>query len=197
MSARSYVSKITEICKILGIKSPKISHLGRSICPGICELEDCSKDTIDMIGYWNANVRKSCYSSKLPLEAMRVMAGSDKFKGHYLNKRSQFFGNKERVLLAQMICPWIEMIKMTLKEENVTAKEFFTLLKKLRWIILQDATVFIKVHSRKHSVYDYMPEMFQSKEFKSFTFSMINHINHSKYDEKNEKLIERVLPGIN
>ena len=55
----------------------------------------------------------------------------------------------------------------------------------------------IGVHSRKHSVYDYIPEMFQSKEFKSFTFSMINHINHSKYDEKNEKLIERVLPGIN
>ena len=42
-----------------------------------------------------------------------------------------------------------------------------------------------------------MPEMFQSKEFKSFTSKMMIHINHSTYDEKNEILIESVLPGIN
>ena len=42
-----------------------------------------------------------------------------------------------------------------------------------------------------------MPEIFQSKEFKSFTSKMMSYINHSTCDEKNEILIERVLPGIN
>ena len=71
------------------------------------------------------------------------------------------------------------------------------MLKNLRWIILQDAAVLIGVHNRKHSLFDFMPEIFNSKEFKSFTSLMINHLNHSKYDEANEIVIERVLPGIN
>ena len=88
------------------------------------------------------------------------------------------------------------MAETTLLEQNITAKEFFTLLKNLRWIILHDAAVFIGGHNRKHSLYESMPEIFQSKEFKSFTSKMMSHINHSTYDEKNEILIERVLPGI-
>ena len=51
MSAQSYVTKITEIFKILRIKPPKFRLICRYICPGICELEDYSKDSIDMIGY--------------------------------------------------------------------------------------------------------------------------------------------------
>ena len=88
MGSRSYFTKITEICKILGIKPPKFAHFGCNMARKICELQDCSKDIIDMIAYLNVDVRKSCYSSNLPLEAMRLMAGSDKYKGHYVNKRS-------------------------------------------------------------------------------------------------------------
>ena len=73
---------------------------------------------------------------------------------------------------------------MTLLEENITAKMFFTLLKNLRWIILQDAAVLIGVHNRKHSLYDSMSAIFQSKEFKSFTSLMMIHMNHSTHDEK-------------
>ena len=107
MSSRAYFNKITEVCKILGIKTPKFAHCGRNMAPKICELEDCTKDSIDMIGYWNIDVRKSCYSSNLPLEAMRVMAGLDKYKGHYVNKISEFFGDKEHVILTKLIFPWI------------------------------------------------------------------------------------------
>ena len=42
-----------------------------------------------------------------------------------------------------------------------------------------------------------MPNIFDSNAFKSFTYGMINHINHSKYDESNDIVIKRVLPGIN
>ena len=197
MSTRAFFNKVTEVCKMLGVKTPKFAHFGRNMAPKICELEDCSKDSIDMIGYWNVDVRKSCYSTNLPLEAMRVMAGSDKYKGRYVNKRSEFFGDREHFLLTKLIFPWIEMAETTLLEKNITAKEFFTLLKNLRWVILQDAAVLIGVHNRKHSLYESMPEIFQSKEFKSFTSKMMSYINHSTCDEKNEILIERVLPGIN
>ena len=56
MSSQSYFTKITEICKILGIKPPKFAHFGRNMAPKIYELEDCTKDIIDMIGYWNVDV---------------------------------------------------------------------------------------------------------------------------------------------
>lgn len=76
------------------------------------------------------------------------------------------------------------MAETTLLEQNTTAKEFFNLFKNLRWIILQDAAVLIGVHNRKNSLYESMPNFFQSKEFKSFTSKMMIHINHSTYDEK-------------
>ena len=98
MSAQSYVTKITD-------KPPKFRLICRYICSGICELEEYSKDSIDMIGYYNVDVRKSCYSSKLSLEAMRVIAGSDKLKGYYLNKRFEFFWDKEHAVLAKLIFP--------------------------------------------------------------------------------------------
>ena len=160
MSSRAYFNKITEVCKILGLKTSKIAHFGCNMAPKICELEDSTKDSIDMIGYWNVDVRKPCYSSNFPLENMRVMTGSDKYKGHYVNKRSECFGDKEHVLLTKLIFPWIEMAETTFLEQNITAKELFTLLKNLRWIILQDAAVLIEVHNRKNSLYESMPEFF-------------------------------------
>ena len=60
MSTRAFFNKVTEVCKILGVKTPKFAHFGRNMAPKNCELEDCSKDSIDMIGYWNVDVRKSC-----------------------------------------------------------------------------------------------------------------------------------------
>ena len=195
MSSRSYVQKIAVVCKILGIKPPKFEHFGRFLAPVNCQLEDGSNDSIDNIEYWNVDVRKAWYSSKLPLEAMRVLVGSDKRKGYYVNQISKFFGKAEHVHLSRMIFPWIEMAEITLPEINYTAKQFFTLLKKLRWIILQDTAVLIGVHKRNHSLYDSMPEIFKSKEFKSFTLLMIKHVNHSKYDDQNDRIIERFLPA--
>ena len=163
--------------------TPEYEHFGHFLTSINCEWEDCSNYSIDNIGYWNIDVRKTCYSSKLPLEAMRVLTGSDKCKRYYVNQRSDFFGIAEHVHLSRMIFPWIEMAEITLLEINYTAKEFFTLLKNLRWIILQDAVVLIGVRKWKHSLYNSMPEVFESKEFKLFTLLMIKHINHSRYDD--------------
>ena len=92
-------------------------------------MEDCSNYSIDNIGYRNIDVQKTCYSSKLPLEAMRVLTGSDKRKRYYANQRSDFFRKAEHVHLSRMIFPWIEMAEITLLEINYTAKELRKLLR--------------------------------------------------------------------
>ena len=125
ISYRSYVTKLTKVCKSLGFLPPKLKHFGRHIAPANCELEDCSKDSIDGIGYWNVTVRNKCYSSHLSLESMRVLVGSDKRKGHYVNKRFKFFGEKMHEDLSMMIFPFIEKNEELLDEVNSTAKEFF------------------------------------------------------------------------
>ena len=88
------------------------------------------------------------------------MAGSDKRHAHCVNKRSEFWGNKEHIQLARMIFPCSKMAEATLLDDSITPRECFIMLKNLRWIILQDSAVLIEVHNRKHSVYEYMPGFF-------------------------------------
>ena len=56
----------------------KLEHIGRYISPLIQELEEVNDSVISNVGYWAQTVRASCYSSKLPMEGMRVLAGGEK-----------------------------------------------------------------------------------------------------------------------
>ena len=85
------------------------------------ELEEGSTKNTDCIEYWNTDVRKSCSSANLLIEAMRVMAGSDKCRGHY-NKRSEFWDQNEHTFLARMIFSYIELAETTLNSSSITAK---------------------------------------------------------------------------
>ena len=52
------------------------------------------------------------------------MAGSDKRRGHYVNKRSDFLVNKEYIQLERMIFPWIEIVEEKLLDSDITISEF-------------------------------------------------------------------------
>ena len=64
------------------------------------------------MGIWAVDVYQKKYSKKLPLGALRALAGFSKEKGYYKNPRTTFKGSSEHEALANQIFPWVDSILM-------------------------------------------------------------------------------------
>ena len=62
-------------CRHVGIISKHFVHFGRSASSVQAELDELDGNTINDLGKWNVDTRRNVFSDKLPLKAMRVMAG--------------------------------------------------------------------------------------------------------------------------
>ena len=85
MADSSYQKLLKRACEHLNIVLSHFLHLGRSVGPAQCELEEVNGDDSRALGNWKSDVFGSCYSTQLPLPAMRVMAGHDKRQGFHSN----------------------------------------------------------------------------------------------------------------
>ena len=74
------------------------------------DLEEVSELDKRALGNWSTDVFGEVYSSKLPLAAMRVMAGFDKRSGMHHNPRTTYFGTRKHISLPKMIFPLIEKV---------------------------------------------------------------------------------------
>ena len=102
MTNGSYKNKLTTAFKKLGIVSPKIGHLGRYCASALLDMEEVDPTIARAIGNWAIDTFGEMYSSKLPLPAMRVLAGGDTRKGFYRNSRVTFKGDPEHLELAKI-----------------------------------------------------------------------------------------------
>ena len=91
MSDRSYTNAITTACKAIGIRTTVQLHIGR--VQGASSLDVEEVDGLDKraLGNWSTDVFGEVYSTKLPLPAMRAMAGHDTRRGYFVLPRSSFF----------------------------------------------------------------------------------------------------------
>ena len=195
MNKGAYTKKITNCLKSLGITSNKKEHIGRDTAPAIMDIEEvCGLDQRNM-GNWASDVYQKCYSKRLPLGALRALAGFSKTRGKYKNPRTSFKGEVQHELLAKQIFPWIDAI-MSNKEINSyeTSKGFLVLLRNLRWVILQDAAILIKVHDRKHVIFNTFPDIFDSVLFNDYAVKLQHHMDQAI--DPNDINIETVLPGV-
>ena len=153
MSDRSYQKLFYRACEFLEIVISHFLHLGQSAGPAQCELEEVNGNDSRALGNWKQDVFGSCYSTQLPLPAMRVMAGHDKRQGFHSNPRSTYFGTETHEHLPRMIFPWLDTaLEETNKSQNKTAAGFLSLLESLRWVILQDAAVMLS-EGREHYIF--------------------------------------------
>ena len=60
---------------MLGIVSPKTEHFSRYCASTILDMEEVDPTTVRAIGNWAIDTFGEVYSSKLPLPAVRVLAG--------------------------------------------------------------------------------------------------------------------------
>ena len=161
MHKGAYTKKITMCLKALGISSKKKEHIGRDTAPAIMDIEEvCGLDQRNM-GNWAVDVFQNSYSKRLPLGALRVLAGYSKERGKYKNPRTTFKGEECHTQLAKQIFPWVDMILSDPEIDNhTTSKGFLVFLQNMRWVILQDAVILTKVHGRSHCLFDSFPLCF-------------------------------------
>ena len=196
MCENSYRSLLSRACKSLDIVLNHVLHLGRAAGPAQCELEEVNGNDSRALGNWKQDVFAACYSTQLPLPAMRVMAGHDKRQGFHSNPRTTYFGNESHQQLPHLIFPWLdEALQSTDKSRNKTAAGFLSLMESLRWVILQDAAVMLH-EGRDHYMFSNNPDIFNSIVFKDFQSKLIQHIEDKKRDDRFNATLDSVLPGV-
>jgi hypothetical protein len=79
-----YAKSIRNACASLGIVSKHFVHFGRSVGAVQAEMYELDGSEIKVLGNWNPDTQEDRYSSKLPLKALRVMAGHSAVKNQKL-----------------------------------------------------------------------------------------------------------------
>ena len=162
MTNRSYKKILEKACKSLEIIISHFLHLGRVTAPAKCDLEEVNGQDTRALGNWKQDVFGNVYSTKLPLPAMRVMAGFDKRQGYHSNPRTTYFGEDCHKQLAKQIFPWIDdAIDKIDSKTNKTAAAFLCFMDSLRWVILQDSAVLLS-QGRNHNIFDENSDIFKS-----------------------------------
>ena len=119
MCENSYRSLLSRACKSLDIVLNHVLHLGRAAGPAQCELEEVNGNDSRALGNWKQDVFAACYSTQLPLPAMRVMAGHDKRQEFNSNPRTTYFGNESHQQLPHLIFHgWMRHCSQPIKVET-------------------------------------------------------------------------------
>ena len=200
MTDKSYAAVIRKVLLKLDIDYCVYqSHIGRGIAPGLLEVEEVDGVDRRAIGNWTTDVFGTHYDTKLPLTAMRAMAGFDSRRGRFIHPRSSFYGDEYHAHLPGMLFPWVdEALEKTKGTEHHTAYAFLSLIKSLRWVILQDAAVMIN-GGRSHYIFKHYKHVFESQEFYDFSNKMMNHLKANDKNDPNNvgALTDTVLPYVN
>jgi hypothetical protein len=179
------------MCTALKIPSKHYLHFGRTAGNVLADLEELDETNIQDLGNWNLNTRREVYSAKLPMKAMRIMAGHSDQKASFFVARSLI---EPPVTLQHKIFPFIEEACESLQAvpwSCTTAQCFLKLLERLRAVVLQDvAEMIIKEH--RHIIFT--DEVFQCDEFLSFVDRMREHLSHVQ--NPNNTSLQLLLPGI-
>jgi hypothetical protein len=79
----SYVNQIRKCFMQLNIVASHFGHWGRVAGPAALELAEVDTDLIRVLGNWDATIQEKSYSSKIPVAALRVMAGYGSNEKHH------------------------------------------------------------------------------------------------------------------
>jgi hypothetical protein len=201
MTQRPFMKAVIQVFAELGISANHQAHFGRVTAPVYAEFKELPPEMLKILGNWDRDTQEARYSTKIPLMAIRVMAGFEKGDAYWL-PRGRAQPTDE---LCSMIWPWLEGALASVlpqKDQHPTAVYFLEFLAVLRCVILQDAAaMFVMLRqepaeSRRlhHSLFS-LP-VFQSAEFLLFTDEMEVILTREATEDPNEATIERAMPGV-
>ena len=131
---------------------------------------------------------------------MQAMSGHDSRRGYFNHPRSMFYGNATHAHLPSLLFPRVdESIDKVWNTNNHTAFGFLSLVKKLRWVILQDEAVMIRQYNCTHYIYKQFDKVFESDAFYNCTDHMVEYLKLNEKTDPNKlgTLTDIVLPYAN
>jgi hypothetical protein len=173
----NFTQATKKILHQLGIASKHFQHLGRMFGNMNLQYLEIDEDFIRMLGNWSVNVRDQCYSTHLPLKAMRAAAGFITNEGRYYNPRALVYPPEA---LEKEIFPFadgaFEQVVAAGKSRGSrmggdylgAARGFLEMLLRLRTVILQDAAAMKVLHPERcdgHMFFQAFPELFRHQLF--------------------------------
>ena len=132
--------------------------------------------------------RKKDYSSKLPMKAMRVMAGHDVDRDSYKILRNSVEPGED---LIDQVFPFVKEALSKINFEQTTALSTLSWLQMVARIVLQDAACMM-LSGRTHCIFQF--PVFRTPEFKAFLHKMKTTIDAQVTTAKTD--INKCLPGV-
>jgi hypothetical protein len=211
----SYRDTIRQMLDTMGIACKNILHLGRKMGAPLLEVLEAENEQIKALGNWKHGVFDEHYSNKLPMRAMRTMAGYSDGNNGYYNPRSAVRPSEE-LLRQTPVGSWLYDTDQKVRQEyshregktsaarkadvekkgtGATAIIFLGFLKELNRIFVQDAAAMLALHSERknHPLFKEL-KVFHSKDFKDYVKLM--HTELAKEDSPLDRKISDVVPDI-
>ena len=199
IGASVYGDSIGRVFKVLNMRTKHTAHIGRKLGPKSLEMQEFSQDDIRILGNWDPKTQESTYSTKLPMAAIRAMAG---FKdGAHYNPRTTVEVPEE---LASAVFPWLresQEILDVFQEPNgstkVTAMQFLKQCGMLAKVVIQDAVVIKLCHPERCANCLLMGHsLFNSDRFAAFMEDMRKALQEGEENNPRKTTVESVLPGV-
>ena len=198
MKNNMYARHIKGMLEKLSLVCGKILHLGRNLGAKILDLLQEEESAINAMGNWAQTIRRTCYSSQLPMAPMKGMAGFEDGKFYILTRGE--VKPPEDLQHMTPIGEWsynaLEQVQCVAEHgKHKTAIKLLQFMCDLDNILLQDsAAMLLKYPDRgQHLIFKDLP-VFSSSKWDSFKDKM-------EHELENEEIplqvsMETVLPGL-
>ena len=176
----SYAKAVKTVLKMLNIASNHWVHLGRGLGSKILELTETDREEIRVLGNWDPKMQDTVYSGKMPMPAIRNIAGYVIANGMYFNPRTMVNVSDELIQLTPFafVLKALPAMEIYLNTEGsrptYTAYNFLLTMKELAQVFVQDAAAMAVLHPNRvegHPLFDHL-HMFHSGLFIVSNFSV-------------------------
>jgi hypothetical protein len=170
LNNRSYADAIKMILLFLGIAAMHLLHLGRNLGAKILEMLEEENSAIQTMGNCSPSMQSSCYSTKLPMQPIRKLAGFTDANGMYYNPRTMVEVEESLLRLTPVGC-WLFDAQAAVASANelgagkFTAMNFLAFMMTLNRVFIQDAAAMLVLHPEKIDHPLFRLEVFRSVEF--------------------------------
>ena len=202
MKNDSYSKCLLRILNHLGLPTNILVHLGRKVGPKMLDVLETEAADIQRLGNWNPSLMDSCYSSKIPLTAIRAIAGFPGKTNFYYNRRTTVDPPQE-LLEATPIGKWVYQAHEEVKEKvlssastkHQTAYQVLSFFMDVNKFFLQDAAAMMVLYETRssHSLFRQLP-CFGMEQWVPYQDRMKAALvdDDSPLDAK----LENVIPGL-
>jgi Centromere DNA-binding protein complex CBF3 subunit, domain 2 len=199
MVSDTYADHVKAVLTKLSLPTNKLRHLGRGTGTKELDGNEVNEQEIRRMGQWNQSVYDQSYSSKLPMTAMRSLAGYTSASGMYYNPRTAVMPPMELLVRETSIGKWSFAMLEQLEDDPVdkpTATACLNWLNEICVVFLQDlaAMSYLFPERLENSALTKWMSILSSRAFLDFKDKMAAVLDQEECPL--DASLEKVLPGV-